>query len=211
MVRREPAGLTPTTAAVSVTPDETLLHASYDGDEGAFEELFLRHYPRIYRVAIRIVGNHEDAEEVTLDAFTQLHRRKLDPGRGENVGGWLYRTTTNGAFNVVRSRKRRHTWWRRLVGRDGGPGIAEDPAEIVQQSESAENVRQALAELPERQRDAVILRAAGLSYAEIADAIGVQPSSVGTLIARGERRLREVMNRTPPQGGVRIETNESGS
>src|SRR5918996_242730 len=106
-------GLTATTAAVSVTPDETLLHACYAGDEGAFEELFLRHYPRIYRVAIRIVGNHEDAEEVALDAFTQLHRRKLDPGRADNVGGWLYRTTTNGAFNVVRSRKRRRTWWQR--------------------------------------------------------------------------------------------------
>jgi RNA polymerase sigma-70 factor (ECF subfamily) len=186
-------GLTATTAAVSVTPDEMLLHASYAGDEGAFEELFLRHYPRIYRVAIRIVGNHEDAEEVTIDAFTQLHRRKLNPERGENVGGWLYRTTTNGAFNVVRSRKRRRTWWQRLAGRDGGPGMAEDPAELVQRTAAAEDVRQALAALPERQRDAVVLRASGLSYAEIADAIGIQPSSVGTLITRGERKLREVM------------------
>lgn len=190
----ENPGLAVTTAAPSVTPDETLLHASYAGDEGAFEELFLRHYPRIYRVAIRIVGSHEDAEEVALDAFTQLHRRKLDPNRADNVSGWLYRTATNGAFNVVRSRRRRRSWWQRLVGRESGTGHAEDPADLIQRDAAAESVRRALLEIPERQRNAVILRASGLSYTEIADVIGIQPSSVGTLIARGERRLREIMS-----------------
>jgi len=59
--------------------------------------------------------------------------------------------------------------------------------------EAAEEVRRALVGLPERQRNAVLLRANGLSYAEIAEAIEVNPSSVGTLIARGERRLKEIM------------------
>lgn len=182
-----------TAATIEIATDEALLEASYAGDEQAFERLFLRYYPRVYGVAMRIVGNNEDAEEVALDTFTQLHRRKLDPAQGNNVGGWLYRTTTNAAFNVVRSRKRRRTWWRRLVNRDGRPALSEDPAGQAMRDETAEEVRRALAEVPERQRNAVLLRASGLSYAEIADAIEVQPSSVGTLIARGERKLREIM------------------
>jgi len=185
--------LAATTAAIHSAPDEALLEASFAGDEQAFEQLFLRYYPRVYRVAIRVVGDHEDAEEVAMDAFTQLHRRKLDPARGDNVGGWLYRTATNASFNVVRSRNRQRSWWQRLVARDSRPGVSEDPAGPTLRNETAEEVRQALTGVPERQRDAVILRASGLSYAEIADAIGVQPSSVGTLIARGERKLREIM------------------
>ncbi|MEZ4520169.1 MAG: sigma-70 family RNA polymerase sigma factor [Thermomicrobiales bacterium] len=182
-----------TTATIEVTADEVLLQACYAGDEQAFEQLFLRYYPRIYRVAYRVVGNNEDAEEVAMDTFTRLHRNGLDPARGDNVAGWLYRTATNAAFNVVRSRNRRRSWWQRLVTREGRPDHVEDPAEAALRDESIAQVRSALSGVPERQRNAIVLRAAGLSYAEIADAIEVQPSSVGTLIARGERKLREIM------------------
>jgi RNA polymerase sigma-70 factor (ECF subfamily) len=185
--------LTATTAPISVTPDEALLQASYAGDEQAFEQLFLRYYPRVYSVAARIVGNREDAEEVALDAFGQLHRQRFDPARGDNVAGWLYRSATNAAFNTVRARNRRRSWLQRLVRREGRPGLAEDPADVAIRGETAEQVRQALLGVPERQREAITLRAAGLSYAEIASAIDVQPSSVGTLIARGERKLREII------------------
>ncbi len=182
-----------TAATIDLATDRALLEASYAGDEQAFEQLFLRHYQPVYRVAIRVTGNHEDAEEVALDTFTQLHRRKLDLERGDNIGGWLYRTATYTAFNAVRSRKRRRSWWQRLVQREGSPENADDPAGQIVRDEVAVEVRTALGSLPERQRNAVLLRASGLSYAEIADAIGVQPSSVGTLIARGERKLKEIM------------------
>jgi RNA polymerase sigma-70 factor, ECF subfamily len=182
-----------TAVTIEFTTDTALLEACYAGDEHAFEQLFLRYYPRVYRVALRVTGNHEDAEEVALDAFTQLHRRRLDLERTDNVGGWLYRTATNAAFNVVRSNRRQRSWWRRLVSRDSRPGEAEDPVRSAVRSETAVEVREALGAVPERQRNAMLLRASGLSYAEIAAAIDVQPSSVGTLIARGERKLREIM------------------
>ena len=181
------------TATNLATTDESLLRASYAGDDQAFEEVFLRHYAAVYRVALRITGNHEDAEEATMDAFTQLHRKQLDLSRSPNVAGWLYRTATNAAFNIVRSRSRRRSWWRRLASRSDRDEAGEDPAQAALRDEGAAEVRRALAEVPERQRNAVILRASGLSYAEIAAAIEVQPSSVGTLIGRGERKLREIM------------------
>ena len=182
-----------TAVTIELATDTALLEACYAGDEHAFEQLFLRYYPRVYRVALRVTGSHEDAEEVALDAFTQLHRRRLDIERGDNVAGWLYRTATNAAFNMVRSRRRRRSWWQRLVSRDGRPGEAEDPVRSAMRDETVEEVRTALAFVPERQRNAILLRASGLSYAEIAEAIDVQPSSVGTLIARGERKLREIV------------------
>ena len=181
------------TATELVTTDETLLRASYAGDDQAFEKVFLRHYAAVYRVAMRITGSHEDAEEAAMDAFTQLHRKQLDLSQSPNVAGWLYRTSTNAAFNIVRARKRRRSWWQRLAIRSGRDATGEDPAQFAIRDENAEVVRRALAEVPERQRNAVILRASGLSYAEIAEVIEVQPSSVGTLIGRGERKLREIM------------------
>ena len=189
----ESDGLIATTAAPTTPADDALLRATVNGDHQAFEALFLRHYPAVYRVARRVTGNHEDAEEVTLDAFTQIYRGKLDPARGNQLSGWLYRTVTNQAFNLHRSRQRQRSWWQRLAGRrDAGVEI-DDPAEVAQRRESAAEVRGALAALPERQRNAIVLRASGLSYAEIAAAIDVRPSSVGTLIARGERKLKETM------------------
>jgi RNA polymerase sigma-70 factor (ECF subfamily) len=181
------------TAPKSAPNDKSLLRASYAGDDRAFEALFLRHYGVVYRVARRVVGNHEDAEEVAMDVFTQIHRKKLDPAQGDKLEGWLYRTATNASFNVVRSRNRRRSWWQRLVNRDDRGGIAEDPVQAAIRDETAEEVRQALAQVPERQRNAIVLRASGLSYDEIAEAIDVKPSSVGTLVARGERKLREIM------------------
>lgn len=185
--------LSATTAQIHIDADEVLLVAAYDGDEQAFEELFIRHYPRVYQVVIRIVGNHEDAEELAVDAFMQLYRQRLDPDRGVNLSGWLYRTATNAAFNRLRSRRRRRGWLERLAtSLRGERPSTDDPADVVGGQVEADEVRRALGALPERQRNALALRAAGLKYAEIAEAIDVAPSSVGTIIARGERQLREV-------------------
>ncbi len=118
---------------------------------------------------------------------------RLDPDRGDNVAGWLYRSTTNAAFNVVRARNRRLGWWRRLVRREGGIGSPKIQRMRRYDSKMSNEVRRALLDVPERQRDALLLRASGLSYAEIAEAIEVKAGSVGTLIARGERKLREIM------------------
>lgn len=181
-------------APVSNLGDDVLLTAAYAGDAQAFEELFTRHYPRVYGVIMRIVGNAEDAEEIALDVFLRLHEQRLPAGDGVNVAGWLYKTATNASFNAVRSRKRRLRWLDRFMQlgrRDAHTGT--DPLEIVERRDDADRVREALARLPEKQRDALVLKASGLTYGEIADAIGVKPSSVGTILVRGERRLRGEM------------------
>lgn len=183
------------TGKINEINDDALLLAASEGDVRAFEELFTRHYPRVFGVLMRVVGNEQDAEELAVDVFMRLYEGRLDPSRGTNVGGWLYRTATNAGFNSVRSRRRRGSWLRKLFDMSlGEQRVAEDPARVVERRDQGAEVRDALLQLPERQRDALALRASGLSYAEVAEVIGVSPSSVGTLVARGERKLRTLLS-----------------
>ena len=158
------------------------------GDERAFEELFTRHYPRVRGVAMRIVGDPAEAEELALDVFLKLYRHPLDDDA--NVTGWLYRVVTNDAFNARRARRRRLGWSRRLAQREPLRDELDDPLAIVTGRDEARRVRAALDRLPERQRNALLLRASGLSYAEVAAAVDVRPGSIGTLLARAEQALR---------------------
>ena len=185
-----------TTATLAEQADVALLRAVRRGDERAFEELFTRHYPRVYGVALRISGDAQEAEELAQEVFLKLYRRPLNDSEDANVAGWLYRVTTNDAFNAVRSRRRRYGWLRRVAQREpAGATDDADPLNIVAGQDEARQVRAALAQLPERQRNALVLRASGLSYVEVADALEVKPASVGTLLARAEQALRAVYTR----------------
>lgn len=176
--------------AMNDVSDRTLLQGVRRGDERAFEALFGRHYAGVYCIVIRIVGTHEEAEEVIQDTFLKLYHRPLADDDETNVRGWLYRVATNAAFNNVRSRRRRLGWLKRFAGR-ADRHADDDPLDHVARCDEANIVREHLARLPERQRAALILRSSGMSYAEVAGAIGVSTNSVGTILARAERAFRK--------------------
>lgn len=181
-------------AETVIVTDESLLSSAHSGDERAFEELFTRYYRRLFLTAVRVTGNDQDAEEVVMDAFMKLHQRSVEATPDANIGGWLYRTVTNASFNVVRSRKRRRKWHDkfRIINR-GSHSTGEDPAAVIGRNLEAEQVRNLLATLPERDRNLLILWSSGLSYKEIAGAMEINESSIGTMLARAERKLRDHM------------------
>ncbi len=181
--------------------DHALLRESRDGDARAFEELFTRYYPLVNSVIARIVGNAAEAEELTQETFLRLYERPIQASETANVRAWLLRVGTNAAFNAVRSRRRRAGWLQRLAGRAESRETGDDPSSIVAARDEADRVRQVLARLPERQRAALVLRSSGLSYAEVADALGVRPGSVGTILARAERAFREMAGSMYPANG----------
>lgn len=171
--------------------DGALLDAMKLGDTAAFETLFERYYHRVYAVSLRILGSPEDAEELTLDVFLKLYQRPVEHLDEGALGGWLYRTAMNAAFNSLRSRKRRMGWLRRVaILQRGEPMSAESPPEVVERRGDISTVRRALAQLPQKQRNALVLRSHGFAYREIAEALEISESSVGTTLARGERALR---------------------
>jgi RNA polymerase sigma-70 factor, ECF subfamily len=162
--------------------DAALLERLRSGDNTAFDELFLRHYAVVYRVLYGVVGHAQEAEDLAQETFTALYRQppRLD-GSGA-LGGWLYRVAVNRAYNALRSKQRLQ---RRLGWVE--PDQQSDPQDEYLRREERERVRAALARLPERTAKLLLLRYAGLSYAEIAGALELAPASVGTLLARAER------------------------
>jgi RNA polymerase sigma-70 factor (ECF subfamily) len=159
------------------------------GDTASFEKLFYRHYDRVYGLLFRLLGNRAEAEDVTQEVFLQLYMRPPGKRVEQNVSAWLYRVATNKGYNHIRGRNRR---WRR--NRVLVPDVTEDspdPADIASQEETIKAVRKALARLPQRQTQMLLLRQMGLSYDELAEICNVKPGSVGNLLARAGQAFRE--------------------
>jgi RNA polymerase sigma-70 factor (ECF subfamily) len=176
--------------SVTALSDNILLERAGRGDEASFETLFYRHYDRIYGLLFRLLGNRTEAEDVTQEVFLKLYRQPLRGRREHNVGGWLYRVATNMGYNYLRSARRRRGRDTRLV-----PDATDEPvrpADRVIQEETRAVVRAALAKLPQRQTQMLLLRQMGLSYSELAAACDVAPGSVGTMLSRAAQAFREV-------------------
>ena len=175
---------------MAVLSDSTLLERLSQGDESSFDILFFRHYDRVYGLLFRLIGNRQEAEDVTQEVFLKLYRQPFDSRSDHNLSAWLYRVATNMAYNHIRSRKRRWTRNRLLVpDSDESPS---DPADVVSVSETRAKIRTALTRLPRRQTQLLLLRHMGFSYAELAEYCDVAPGSVGSLLARATDAFRRV-------------------
>lgn len=159
----------------------------------AFEELFHQHWERICRLLLHLTGDPAEAEDLALEAFWRLWQRP--PARDDNLGGWLYRVASNLGYNALRARQRRRHYEERA-----GRAALETPDPAVQDDIEAvqEQVRQTLQNMPLRQAQLLVLRSNGLSYQEIAAALLVKPSSVGSLLARAEQKFERLYERSSP-------------
>ncbi|MGQ9555236.1 MAG: sigma-70 family RNA polymerase sigma factor [Anaerolineae bacterium] len=175
------------------TSSEHLLHtqAFQDrlaaGDERAFEAVFRAYYGRVFATAYRLLGCAQEADDVAQEAFLRLYRRPLPAGRQHNLLAWLLTVATHQSYNALRGRRRRQE----REDLAGKAVVETEPTEVALSAHQCEQVRQALARLPERQAQMLLLRQAGLSYAELAAALVVAPTSVGTLLARAEKAFQE--------------------
>ncbi len=168
--------------------------------EVEFDALFLAHYEGVYRLLYRIVGAREDAEDLAQETFLRLARHG-QPDQEPHVRAWLYRVATNLAYNLLRSEGRRQ---RRQQAYGAANGETEtDPIEIAARQDERAAVRRALASLPERQAQLLLLRHAGLSYRELAAVIGVASGSVGTLLARAEAAFEKAYRAASREEGGR--------
>jgi RNA polymerase sigma-70 factor (ECF subfamily) len=149
----------------------------------AFEDLFDQHWNRVWGVLFRLTGDQDEAEDLALEAFWRLYRR---PPQDLNLAGWLYRVATHLGLNALRSRKRRRRYEEEAGYLEANPRDRFDPAAEVELAEQRRSVRQVLAGMNARSAQLLVLRHSGLSYAEIAAALGVAATSIGTLLARAE-------------------------
>ena len=181
--------------------DEALLQQVRCGDADAFERLFLRHYSQVYRVLYNLLGSREEAEDIAQETFLALLDRP-PPANGAALIAWLCRVALNRGYNLLRGQRRARQHAERLAE----PPEQIDPHGEALRAEERARVRAAIAALPERQGRLLLLRYAGLSYGEIAAALDVTATSVGTLLARAERAFLAVYERE--ETGVKSQETE---
>ena len=161
-----------------------------------FDALFAQFYPELFGLVFRVLGDYMETEDVLQEAFLKLaDASELQNRPSAEVGAWLRRVGLNIAFNRLRSARRARARLERvgrLERRDDEPvdNPVAAPDRVILQREERADVRRALAEVPERQRECLLLRHSGYSYAEIAETLGIAIGSVGVLLARAEHAFR---------------------
>jgi RNA polymerase sigma-70 factor (ECF subfamily) len=139
-------------------------------------------------IAHRVLADQAEAEDVAQDVFLSFYR--AHPAEAQYARAWLQAAAAHAALNALRARDRRSRREAAQAVSLDAPASEDDPAEILAASETRDEVRAILGRLPERSAAMLALRYAGLSYAEIAEALDVRASSVGTLLRRAEDAFR---------------------
>lgn len=156
-----------------------------------FDAMFREHYPRVVSLLARLTGDRAQAEEIAADVFCKVSQRGRGALGGEDPAPWIYRVATNAGLDALRSNTRR----RRREDAAGTETIRlaaqETALDDVLRQERCARVRDVLSGLKPRDAQLLLLRAEGLAYRELAEALGMQPGSVGTLLARAEAEFEK--------------------
>ena len=177
-------------------PDKDLVALWQKGDDAAFEELMHRHERRVYRLLYRMMGNKEDAEDLTQEAFLSLHRYGHRFRAEARFSTFVYRVAANAALNRRRSlgrgRARVEKLKHRQAAGDDLPSSPRDPEDSASGAELTGHVREALDQLsPSLRLPVVLYDIEGLAYGEIAKVLGIAEGTVKSRIHRARRALRD--------------------
>lgn len=172
------------------------------GDTDAFEALVLEHQNKVYSLALRMVGNEEDARDMAQEAFIRAFN-SLASFRGESkFSVWLYRLTSNICIDFLRGRAKRRTVsliWEDEDGEEGELEIPDErfsPEARLERTELRESVRRGLDSLSPEYREILLLREInGLSYDEISRALNLEEGTVKSRIFRARKKLSEFLIR----------------
>jgi RNA polymerase sigma factor (sigma-70 family) len=163
-----------------------------EGVRLSFDDAFVAHHRVVYRYAYALTRDPGLAEDIAQEVFVRLHQHLDAAQRDGLLRAWLLRVTANVSRNAVRGRLRARSRDESFVARmlqATAPARPDD--ELLRQVEISE-ARRALAKIKEPMRSCLLLKHEGLSYKEIAAALGVNESNVGSLIARARREFVRV-------------------
>ena len=180
--------------------DAELLRAHVDGDPQAFAELVRRHRDRLWAVAVRTIGDREDAADAVQDALLSAHRGAASFRGDSAVTTWLHRIVVNACLDRLRRRQAHPTVPLPDGNRsDDRPPAGPEPAAPMQDHDTALVVRQALAALPVEQRAALVLvDVQGYPVAEAAEILRVAEGTIKSRCARGRARMALTLGHLRP-------------
>ena len=154
-----------------------------------FDATFDEHYPGLVRYCHRLTGDWDLSEDLAQESLVRLFSHEVS-GTVEGMRAWLCKTATHLVRDRYRVTKNRQ---RLLEAHPVLPSEPEGPDEGLERSEARDRARAALDTLPPRDREILVMRYSGFSYKEIAEMVGVATTSIGTLLARAERRFADAV------------------
>lgn len=188
--------------------DEDLVEAFQSGDISAFDQLVSRWDRKIQGVVYRLIGNHEEARDLSQEAFLKAYRALGRFKKEARFSSWLYQIAVNATRDRLRRRRRQADLSLDDIEerpeaalRDAGPTAFD----LIESSDLSRAVAAAVAALPDEQREVVILKEyEGLTFPEIAEALDVPLSTVKTRLYRGLVQLRIRLQRQGIRGAAAV-------
>jgi RNA polymerase sigma-70 factor (ECF subfamily) len=178
--------------------DSDLVHRLQRGDPRAFEEFVIAYQHRVFGVALRMLDNRAEAEEIAQETFLRAHRALADFRGDAKLSTWLYAIASRLCLNRLASSDRR----RPREGEETLLRLASDDAGAaarLERSELEQALAAAIEALPEERRMVVVLRdVQGLSYEEIAATLGLEPGTVRSRLHRARMDLKAKLERFLP-------------
>src|SRR5512134_2236087 len=203
-------------AAQPATPD-SLIEKCLAGDQVAWEAIVRQNWRKVFNVAYKFVGKHDEAEDLTQDIFLKIFKALSTFDRRANFQTWIVSISRNLCIDHYRSvRKERQTIAREIDAGDLQPASSDrGPYADAEHQDLRAMLRQALEGLPVTLRTAVVLRdLQELSYQEIADRLNLPEGTVKSRINRGRlelaRQLRRLQDKQPAQRRGRARARRSG-
>lgn len=173
--------------------DRWLIDRTVGGDARAFEMLLRRHQDRVFRIALRMLGDAQDAEDVSQDVAVQVWRALASFSGSSTFSTWLYRLVVNRCLNHRRAERRRRDETRPLSDTDQ-PATTVGPEQRALGAARLDAAAAALSSLPGEQRAALVLfQIEGLSYREVAAILDVTEPAVRSRLERARKNLLGAM------------------
>ncbi|HJO39094.1 MAG: sigma-70 family RNA polymerase sigma factor [Vicinamibacterales bacterium] len=191
----------------SATPDN-LIERCLQGDEVAWDEIVQRHRRKVFNIAYKFVGRHDEAEDLTQDVFLKIFKALKTFDRRANFQTWLISVSRNLCIDHYRSvRKERESVDRSVDA--GEMSLASggiNPLTALERTDRRAFLQRALATLPETLRTAVLLRdIQELSYHEIAERLSLPEGTVKSRINRGRHELARQILRLRAEDDAAVE------
>lgn len=181
--------------------DRALIEKAKLGDKAAFRELVERHQRRAFAIAVGLVRDENDAREIVQEAFLRVYRGLDAFHGGSSFFTWLYRIVTNLSIDLMRKPARRESELdegRKLDDELDVPLLARidgaDPADVVRRTEIAGRIQTALDALPPYHRGVILMREIeGMSYEEMAQAMGVSKGTIMSRLFHARQKLQRAL------------------